>query len=137
MAGFFVKYVHGRGRALKRDKGRLKRLHLVRNIGNYLGKHRCKVGGVGHHVRGNPIDPYVPLIKMVNAGRGSAQPFVRVHPFPTELFDEVGDRIREVGHEYGTITDRPLVVGLGVGIRVDEWVVVPLIAVVTVNWSRR
>ena len=25
LAGFFVKYVHGRGRALKRDKGRLKR----------------------------------------------------------------------------------------------------------------
>ena len=25
-------------------------------------------------------------------------------PFPTELFDEVGNRIREVGHEYGTTT---------------------------------
>ena len=30
-------------------------------------------------------------------------------PFPTELFDEVGERIREVGHEYGTTTGRPLV----------------------------
>ena len=28
-------------------------------------------------------------------------------PFPTELFDEVGNRIREVGHEYGTTTGRP------------------------------
>ena len=28
-------------------------------------------------------------------------------PFPTELFDEVGERIREVGHEYGTTTGRP------------------------------
>lgn len=28
-------------------------------------------------------------------------------PFPTELFDEVGDRIRELGKEYGTTTGRP------------------------------
>ena len=28
-------------------------------------------------------------------------------PFPTELFDEVGDRIREVGKEVGTVTKRP------------------------------
>ncbi|MGT2636205.1 adenylosuccinate synthase [Streptococcus ratti] len=32
-------------------------------------------------------------------------------PFPTELFDEVGNRIREVGHEYGTTTGRPRRVG--------------------------
>lgn len=28
-------------------------------------------------------------------------------PFPTELFDETGDRIREEGHEFGTVTGRP------------------------------
>ena len=32
-------------------------------------------------------------------------------PFPTELFDEVGDRIRDIGHEYGTTTGRPRRVG--------------------------
>jgi len=32
-------------------------------------------------------------------------------PFPTELFDEVGDTIREVGREYGTNTGRPRRVG--------------------------
>lgn len=32
-------------------------------------------------------------------------------PFPTELFDEVGERIREVGKEYGTTTGRPRRVG--------------------------
>lgn len=32
-------------------------------------------------------------------------------PFPTELFDETGDRIREIGHEYGTTTGRPRRVG--------------------------
>lgn len=32
-------------------------------------------------------------------------------PFPTELHDEVGGRIREVGREYGTTTGRPRRVG--------------------------
>ena len=32
-------------------------------------------------------------------------------PFPTELFDEVCERIRDVGHEYGTSTGRPRRVG--------------------------
>lgn len=28
-------------------------------------------------------------------------------PFPTELFDKVGEKLREVGHEFGTTTGRP------------------------------
>ncbi|MFH2203765.1 MAG: adenylosuccinate synthase [Elusimicrobiota bacterium] len=32
-------------------------------------------------------------------------------PFPTELFDETGDFIRKVGHEYGTTTGRPRRIG--------------------------
>ncbi|MCP6717612.1 adenylosuccinate synthetase, partial [Klebsiella pneumoniae] len=32
-------------------------------------------------------------------------------PFPTELFDEVGDFIRETAHEYGTVTKRPRRIG--------------------------
>ncbi|MDQ0228135.1 adenylosuccinate synthase [Metabacillus niabensis] len=32
-------------------------------------------------------------------------------PFPTELTDEIGDQIREVGREYGTTTGRPRRVG--------------------------
>ena len=28
-------------------------------------------------------------------------------PFPTELFDEVGEQIRNTGHEFGTVTGRP------------------------------
>lgn len=27
-------------------------------------------------------------------------------PFPTELFDEIGDKIRDLGHEYGAVTGR-------------------------------
>ena len=32
-------------------------------------------------------------------------------PFPTELFDEFGDHIREIGREYGTTTGRPRRIG--------------------------
>ena len=32
-------------------------------------------------------------------------------PFPTELHDEIGNRIREVGREYGTTTGRPRRIG--------------------------
>lgn len=32
-------------------------------------------------------------------------------PFPTELHDEIGEQIREVGREYGTTTGRPRRVG--------------------------
>lgn len=32
-------------------------------------------------------------------------------PFPTELHNEIGDQIRETGHEYGTVTGRPRRVG--------------------------
>lgn len=32
-------------------------------------------------------------------------------PFPTELYNEIGDQIREVGKEYGTTTGRPRRVG--------------------------
>lgn len=32
-------------------------------------------------------------------------------PFPTELLNEIGDRIREIGREYGTTTGRPRRIG--------------------------
>jgi adenylosuccinate synthase len=32
-------------------------------------------------------------------------------PFPTELFDATAERIREIGHEYGTTTGRPRRIG--------------------------
>ena len=28
-------------------------------------------------------------------------------PFPTELFDETGEKLRQIGHEYGAVTGRP------------------------------
>ena len=34
-------------------------------------------------------------------------PRVGSGPFPTELFDETGERLRQVGHEFGAVTGRP------------------------------
>lgn len=55
----------------------------------------CIGAGVGPTV----IDSCIGVMKgyVTRVGKG---------PFPTELFDEVGEKIREVGHEYGTTTGR-------------------------------
>ncbi len=47
---------------------------------------------------------------MIDAVYGVAKAYttrVGKGPFPTELFDETGDYIRDKGHEFGTITGRP------------------------------
>ena len=63
-------------------------------------------GGVtiGSGVGPSKIDKVVGVCKAYTSRVGDGT-------FPTELFDEVGDRIREVGHEYGTTTGRPRRVG--------------------------
>ena len=63
-------------------------------------------GGVtiGSGVGPSKIDKVVGVCKAYTSRVGDG-------PFPTELFDGVGERIREVGHEYGTTTGRPRRVG--------------------------
>lgn len=63
-------------------------------------------GGVctGVGVGPNKIDTVVGICKAYSTRVGAG-------PFPTELTDEIGDRIRETGHEYGTVTGRPRRVG--------------------------
>jgi len=63
-------------------------------------------GGVtiGSGVGPSKIDKVVGVCKAYTSRVGDG-------PFPTELFDEGGERIREVGHEYGTTTGRPRRVG--------------------------
>lgn len=63
-------------------------------------------GGVtiGSGVGPSKIDKVVGVCKAYTSRVGDG-------PFPTELFDEIGERIREVGHEYGTTTGRPRRVG--------------------------
>lgn len=63
-------------------------------------------GGVctGVGVGPNKINTVVGICKAYSTRVGAG-------PFPTELTDEIGDRIRETGHEYGTVTGRPRRVG--------------------------
>lgn len=63
-------------------------------------------GGVctGVGVGPNKINTVVGICKAYSTRVGAG-------PFPTELTDEVGDQIRETGHEYGTVTGRPRRVG--------------------------
>lgn len=63
-------------------------------------------GGVctGVGVGPNKIKTVVGICKAYSTRVGAG-------PFPTELTDEVGDQIRETGHEYGTVTGRPRRVG--------------------------
>ena len=63
-------------------------------------------GGVtiGSGVGPSKIDTVVGVCKAYTSRVGDG-------PFPTELFDEVGEQIREVGREYGTTTGRPRRVG--------------------------
>ncbi len=45
-------------------------------------------------------------------------------PFPVELQDEVGERLRQIGHEYGATTGRPRRCGWfdGVAVRYSSWI---------------
>ena len=63
-------------------------------------------GGVctGVGVGPNKINTVVGICKAYTTRVGEG-------PFPTELTDEIGDQIRETGHEYGTVTGRPRRVG--------------------------
>ena len=58
-------------------------------------------GGVctGLGVAPNRIDQVFGIFKAYSTRVGSG-------PFPVELFDETGDKIREIGHEFGAVTGR-------------------------------
>ena len=56
--------------------------------------------GAGCGVPMNKIDRFVGLVKAYSTRVGAG-------PFPTEQENEIGEMIREKGHEYGTTTGRP------------------------------
>ena len=61
----------------------------------------CALGmGVGCGVTHNKVDRLIGVVKAYSTRVGSG-------PFPSEQDNEIGNRIRERGHEYGTTTGRP------------------------------
>ncbi len=68
----------------------------------YVTSSNCSSLGVhtGTSVPGSKVDGVIGIVKAYQTRVGGG-------PMPTELFDETGDRIRDVGREYGTTTGRP------------------------------
>lgn len=59
-------------------------------------------GGTNHQAGINPknIDTILGVVKAYTTRVGSG-------PFPTELLNETGEQLRQIGHEYGATTGRP------------------------------
>ncbi|MBO4800674.1 MAG: adenylosuccinate synthase [Bacteroidaceae bacterium] len=67
----------------------------------FVSSSNTTTGGVctGLGVGPNRIGEVYGIFKAYSTRVGSG-------PFPVELFDETGDRLREIGHEYGAVTGR-------------------------------
>ena len=72
----------------------------------YITSSNCSSLGLhpGAGVAGHRVPNVLGVVKAYQTRVGGG-------PFPTELLDATGDRIREVGREYGTTTGRPRRVG--------------------------
>ena len=68
----------------------------------FVTSSNCSLGGL---FTGTGLPPKV-LDKVLGVGKAYTTR-VGAGPFPSELFDTVGERIREVGREFGTTTGRP------------------------------
>ncbi len=78
------------------------------NYGTYPFVTSCNTIAAGAYTGGGAI-PGAP-IRIIGITKAYTTR-VGAGPFPTELFDESGDNLREAGHEYGTTTGRPRRVG--------------------------
>ncbi len=72
----------------------------------YVTSSNCIVGGIctGLGVAPKHIHRVVGVVKAYTTRVGGG-------PFPTELHDDIGDRVRERGNEFGTTTGRPRRIG--------------------------
>ncbi|NCD17174.1 MAG: adenylosuccinate synthase, partial [Actinobacteria bacterium] len=90
------------GKTVVFEAGQATMLDVDHGTYPFVTSSSCTAGGVctGSGVGPTRLDRIVGVAKayITRVGEG---------PFPTELFDEDGDRIREVGGEYGTTTGRP------------------------------
>ena len=68
----------------------------------FVTSSNCSLGGL---FTGTGLPPKA-LDKVLGVGKAYTTR-VGAGPFPSELFDGVGDRLREVGREFGTTTGRP------------------------------
>lgn len=91
-----------RGRQVLLEGAHATLLDLDHGTYPYVTSSHCTVAGL---LQGSGIGPRR-LTRAIGVYKAYCSR-VGEGPFPTELFDETGDRIREIGHEYGTTTGRP------------------------------
>jgi adenylosuccinate synthase len=91
-----------RGRQIVLEGAHATLLDLDHGTYPYVTSSSCTVAGL---LQGSGIGPRR-LTRAIGVYKAYTSR-VGEGPFPTELFDEMGDRIRELGHEYGTTTGRP------------------------------
>jgi len=62
----------------------------------------CSVGGaiIGSGLSANKVGDVIAVVKAYTTRVGAG-------PFPTELTDDIGEKLRKNGHEFGTTTGRP------------------------------
>jgi adenylosuccinate synthase len=94
------------GRTILLEGGHGTLLDLDHGTYPYVTSTSCTVGGLlnGAGIGPKHLTTAIGVFKAYQSRVGGG-------PMPTELLDETGDTIREVGHEYGTTTGRPRRVG--------------------------
>ena len=92
----------GRGRQVLLEGAHATLLDLDHGTYPYVTSSHCTVAGL---LQGSGVGPRR-LTRAIGVFKAYCSR-VGEGPFPTELFDETADRIREIGHEYGTTTGRP------------------------------
>jgi adenylosuccinate synthase len=95
-----------RGRQVVLEGAHATLLDLDHGTYPYVTSSSCTVAGL---LQGSGIGP-----RRLTRGIGVYKAYcsrVGEGPFPSELFDSVAERIRDIGHEYGTTTGRPRRVG--------------------------
>jgi adenylosuccinate synthase len=91
-----------RGRQVVLEGAHATLLDLDHGTYPYVTSSHCTVAGL---LQGSGVGP-----RRLTRGIGVYKAYcsrVGEGPFPTELQDQLGERIREAGHEYGTTTGRP------------------------------
>ncbi len=92
----------GRGKRLLFEGAQGSLLDVDHGTYPYVTSSNSSAAGIaaGSGVPTRHIDRWLGIIKAYTTRVGGG-------PFPTELDDEIGERIRRVGREYGTVTGRP------------------------------
>jgi adenylosuccinate synthase len=95
-----------RGETVLFEGGQATMLDVDHGTYPFVTSSSATAGGaaIGSGVGPGRLERIIGIVKAYTTRVGSG-------PFPTELFDENGDFLRETGHEYGTTTGRPRRVG--------------------------